>query len=64
MKNNISADIAKKELEKAIVNELYKKGVIDFCECNSISKKLEEDIMKFKNKLEKKDENIVVKILL
>ena len=66
MKNDISVDIAKKELQKAIINELCKKGVIDFCQCNSIVKKLDEDIMKFENKLEKKEDNgnIVVKIPL
>lgn len=66
MKNDISFDIAKKELQKAIINELCKKGVIDFCQCNSIVKKLDEDIMKFENKLDKKenDGNMVVKIPL
>ena len=66
MKNDISVDIAKKELQKAIINELCKKGVIDFCQCNSIVKKLDEDIMKFENKLEKKEDNgnMVVKISL
>ena len=66
MKNDISVDIAKKELQKEIINELCKKGVIDFCQCNSIVKKLDEDIMKFENKLEKKEdnENMVVKIPL
>lgn len=66
MKNDISVDIAKKELQKAIINELCKNGVIDFCQCNSIVKKLDEDIMKFENKLEKKEDNgnMVVKIPL
>ena len=66
MKNDISVDIAKKELQKAIINELCKKGVIDFCQCNSIVKKLDEDIMKFENKLGKKEDNgnMVVKIPL
>ena len=66
MKNDISVDIAKKELQKAIINELCKKGVIDFCQCNSIVKKLDEDIMKFENKLEKKENNgnMVVRIPL
>ena len=66
MKNDISVDIAKKELQKAIINELCKKGVIDFCQCNSIVKKLDEDIMKFENKLEKEEDNgnMVVKIPL
>ena len=66
MNNDISVDIAKKELQKAIINELCKKGVIDFCQCNSIVKKLDEDIRKFENKLEKKEDNgnMVVKIPL
>ena len=66
MKNDLSFDIAKKELQKAIINELCKKDVIDFCQCNSIVKKLDEDIMKFENKLDKKEdnENMVVKIPL
>ena len=66
LQSTISVDIAKKELQKAIVNELWKKGVIDFCECNNIVKKLDEDIMKFENKLDKKenDRNMVVKIPL
>lgn len=66
MKNDISVDIAKKELQKAIINELCKRDVINFCQCNSIVKKLDEDIMKFENKLEKKEDNgnMVVKIPL
>ena len=66
MKNDISVDIAKKALQKAIINELCKKDVIDFCQCNSIVKKLDEDIMKFENKLEKKENNgnMVVRIPL
>ncbi len=66
MNNELCIDIAKKELQKAIINELCKKGVIDFCQCNIIVKKLNEDIAKFENKLEKKEnnENMVVKIPL
>lgn len=66
MKNDIFVDIAKKKLEKALIDELCKKGVIDFCQCNSIVKKLDENIMKFENKLDKKGDNgnIVVKIPL
>lgn len=66
MKNDLSIDIAKKALQKAIINELCKKDVIDFCQCNSIVKKLDEDIMKFENKLEKKENNgnMVVRIPL
>ncbi len=66
MKNDISVDIAKKELQKAIINELCKKGVIDFCQCNSIVKKLDEDIRKLESISQKKKNNgnMVVKIPL
>ena len=66
MKNDLSIDIAKKELQKAIINELCKKGVIDFCQCNSIVKKLDEDIRKLENSPQKKENkgNMVVKIPL
>lgn len=64
MDNNPSIDIAKKEIQKAIINELCKKGVIDFCQCNNIIKKLDEDIIRLEKKLEiKKDmTNMIVKI--
>ena len=66
MKNDISVDIAKKELKKAIINELCKRDVINFCQCNSIVKKLDEDIRKLESISQKKknNENMVVKIPL
>ena len=62
--NNPSVDIAKKEIEKAIINELCKKGVIDFCHCNNIIKKLDEDIIKLGDKLNIKEDmtKMIVKI--
>ena len=64
LNNNPSIDIAKKEMQKVIINELYKKGVIDFSQCNSIIKKLDEDIIKLDSKFEKKEDmsNMIVKI--
>ena len=64
MNNNPSIDIAKKEIQKAIINELCKKGVIDFCQCSNIIKKLDEDIMKLESKYEKKEDmtNMIVNI--
>ena len=64
MNNKPSIDIAKKEIQKVIINELYKKGVMDFCACNSIIKKLDEDIIKLDSKFEKKKDmtNMIVKI--
>jgi len=62
--NNPSIEIAKKEIEKAIINELCKKGVIDFCQCNNIIKKLDEDIIKLGDKLNIKEDmtKMIVKI--
>ncbi len=64
MDNNPSIEIAKKEIEKAIINELCKKGVIDFCQCNNIIKKLDEDIIKLGDKLNIKEDmtKMIVKI--
>ena len=44
--NGYSISIAKKEIEKAIIGELYKKEVIDFNQYNFIIRKIEEDILK------------------
>jgi len=62
--NNPSVNIAKKEIQKAIINELCKKGVIDFCKCKTIIKKLDEDIIKLEKNFEKKEDmtNMIVKI--
>ena len=64
MNNNPSIDLAKKEIQKAIINELCKKAVIDCSRCNSIIKKLDEDIIKLDSKFEKKEDmtNMIVKI--
>ena len=64
MDNNPSVEIAKKEIEKAIINELCKKGVIDFCQCNNIIKKLDEDIIKLGDKLNIREnmKNMIVEI--
>lgn len=64
MNNNYSVDIAKKKIQKAIINEFYKKGLIDFFQYNSIVEKFDEDITKFESKLMKKEKmsNMIVKI--
>ena len=65
MTNNLSIDIAKNEIKKAFINELYKKGVIDFNRYNVIIKKIDEDILKLEAKLSKENRveknNIIVK---
>lgn len=64
MNDCYSICIARKEVEKAIINELYKKDIIDFFQCNSIIKKLDDDIIKLenKNKSNENKEKLVIKI--
>jgi hypothetical protein len=64
LNNNPSVDIAKKEMQKVIINEFCKKGIIDFGKCSYITKKLDEDIVKLESKFEKKKDmtNVIVKI--
>ncbi len=66
MNYKYSIKIAKKEIEKAIVDELFKKNIIDICQCNNIVKKIDEDIVKYKNKIKNTEgeEKLVVKIPL
>ena len=64
MDNNPENLIAKKLIQKELLNELCDKGLIDFANTSSVIKKLEEDINKLKESQEKdKDvKNIIVKI--
>lgn len=64
MNNSPSIDIAKKEIQKAILDELCKKDIINFYQYNSIIKKLNEDILKLETKKDetKNNSNMIVKI--
>lgn len=66
MNNSPSIDIAKKEIQKAILDELCKKDIINFYQYNSIIKKLNEDILKLETKKDetKNNSNMIVKILI
>ena len=64
MDNNPETLIAKKLIQKELLNELCSKGLIDFTNTSNIIKKLDEDINKLKE-LQEKDKdvkNIIVKI--
>ena len=64
MDNNPETLIAKKMIQKELLNELCSKGLIDFTNISNIIKKLDEDIRKLKE-LQEKDKdvkNIIVKI--
>lgn len=54
VKDGYTIDIAKKVLQKTIVNELYKKEVIEFAVYNNIIKKIDEEI----KKISKNEESI------
>ena len=61
MNNSPSIDIAKKIIQKAIINELCKKDVIDFYQYNTIIKNINEDILKLEAKMsEEKEKNNIV----
>lgn len=64
MDNNPENLIAKKLIQKELLNELCDKGLIDFANTCNIIKRLDEDINKLKESQEKdKDvKNIIVKI--
>lgn len=64
MDNNPETLIAKKMIQKELLNELVSKGLIDFVNTSNIIKKLDEDISKLKKLQEnnKDNENIIVKI--
>ena len=64
MDNNPETLIAKKLIQKELLNELERIGLIDFANTSSFIKKLDEDINKLKE-LQEKDKdvkNIIVKI--
>lgn len=61
--NGYTIDVAYKVLEKAIINELYKKEVIDICQYNNIINKINSDIYKINEKNNpNNNEKIVIKI--
>lgn len=62
MNKNLSIIMAEKEIEKSIINELFEKNIIDFYQCNSIIKKLEEDIIKIKLNIDNEKTNMIVEI--
>ena len=66
MDNNLSINIAQKEIKKAIINELYKKEVIEFNQYNFIIRKIDEDISKEEkeNKTEGNLKQIIVDVVV
>ena len=66
MDNNPEVIIAKKLIQKELLNELCNKNIINFTNTSNIVKKLDEDINKLKKWYDKDKniKNIVIKIPL
>ena len=62
MYNNPETLIAKKLIQKELLNEFVNIGLVDFTNASNIIKKLDEDINKLKELQDKDVKNIVVKI--
>lgn len=64
MNNSFSIEIIKKSIEKVIVNELFKKNIMDLSQLNNITRRLDEDIIKLEDKLKTSEDmvNMVIKI--
>lgn len=64
MNNNPEVLIAKKMIQKELINELCSKNLIDITNTSNIVKKLDEDISKLKElQVEDKEaKNIIIKI--
>lgn len=65
MPNNPKTLIIKKMIQKELLNELCSKGLIDFTNIRNVIKKLDEDVNKLKEELQKNNKdvkNIIVKI--
>lgn len=62
MDNNHETLIAKKMIQKELLNELCSKGLINFLNTSSVIKKLDEDINKLTELQEKDVKNIIIKI--
>lgn len=62
MDNSPDALIAKKIIQKELLNELRNKGLIDFTNISNIINELDDDINKLKELQDKDVKNIIVKI--
>lgn len=67
MKPSYSVEFVKREFQKAIVDELYTKGIINFCQCSNIIKTIDREKSKISNNDvsdDESDEQLTLKIEL
>ncbi len=62
MKDNNSIIIMKKKMQKSVVEELFKKNIINFEMSNQIIKKIDSDILKLSNDEDEKEKKIIVEV--
>lgn len=62
MKDNNSIIIMKKKMQRNVVEELFKKNIINFEMSNQIIKKIDSDILKLSNDEDEKEKKIIVEV--
>lgn len=62
MKDNNSIIIMKRKMQKSVVEELFKKNIINFEMSNQIIKKIDSDILKLSNDEDEKEKKIIVEV--
>ena len=62
MKDNNSIIIMKKKMQRSVVEELFKKNIINFEMSNQIIKKIDSDILKLSNDEDEKEKKIIVEV--
>ena len=61
MKDNNSIIIMKRKMQRNVVEELFKKNIINFEMSNQIIKKIDSDILKLSND-DEKEKKIIVEV--
>lgn len=62
MKDNNSIIIMKRKMQRNVVEELFKKNIINFEMSNQIIKKIDSDILKLSNDEDEKEKKIIVEV--
>ena len=62
MKDNNSIIIMKKKMQRSVVEEMFKKNIINFEVSNQIIKKIDSDILKLSNDKDEKEKKIIVEV--
>lgn len=58
MSENYTVDLIKKKIQIALVEEMHKKDIIDFCQYNHVINCLKNDMSKLISKLEGRNKDL------